>query len=137
MARFYDFRVKVYYSDTDVYGMVWHGNYIRWFEMARVELSREAGLDLRRMMDQDITLPVVEMKTEFKKSAYLDEELTIRTYVRELTPVKIIFFYEVFNGKKELLSTGETTLVALSRSGKLYRRLPEVLEKAYQPYLSP
>ncbi len=137
MARFYDFRVKVYYSDTDVYGMVWHGNYIRWFEMARVELSREAGLDLSKLIDQDITLPVVEMKTEFKKSAYLDEELTIRTYVRELTPVKIIFFYEVFNGKKELLSTGETTLVALSRSGKLYRRLPEVLEKAYHSYLSP
>ncbi len=137
MSRFFDFRVKVYYSDTDIYGMVWHGNYIRWFEMARVELSREAGLDLKQLMDQDITLPVVEMKTQFKKSAHLDDELTIRTRIKELTSVKIIFAYEVFNPKMELLSTAETTLVTLSRSGKLYRRLPEILENAYRKYLSP
>lgn len=136
MPRFFDYRLRVYYADTDCYGMVWHGHYLRWFEAARVELSREANLDLGNLIGEDITLPVVELKTEFKRSAYLDDELTIRTRIKALTPLKIIFGYEVYNQKDELLATGETTLVALTRSGKLYRRLPEVLVKAYGPYLS-
>lgn len=135
MGRFFDFKVTVYYSDTDSYGVAWHGSYIRWFEMARVELLRSEGVDAKKFSQADITLPVVEMDSQFKKSAFLDESLTIRTYIREMTALKIIFYYEVLNSENIVIATGGTTLVAVNKEGKLYRRLPEALQAACRPYL--
>ena len=53
------FEQKVYYSDTDSYGVVWHGSYLRWLEMGRVELCNEMGLNINELHAQDIALPVV------------------------------------------------------------------------------
>ena len=56
------FEQKVYYSDTDSYGVVWHGAYLRWLEMGRVELCEMMGHNLNDLVKQDIALPVATVK---------------------------------------------------------------------------
>ena len=70
-----EFTQKVYYSDTDAYGVVWHGSYLRWMEMGRINLCEEAGYSLSKLYDEDITLPVVEINIRYKFPAKLEDYL--------------------------------------------------------------
>ena len=58
--------IRVLYSDTDSYGVVWHGAYTKWFEAARVELVEMLGLDLETLEKNKILFPVVEMNIRYK-----------------------------------------------------------------------
>ena len=60
------FATKVYYSDTDAYGVVWHGSYLRWLEMGRVMLCEQAGYKLSQLEKEDIVLPVAEINLKYK-----------------------------------------------------------------------
>ena len=60
------FKQKVYYSDTDAYGVVWHGSYLRWLEMGRVMMIEQAGHKISKLADEDIVLPVVELNIKYK-----------------------------------------------------------------------
>ena len=62
------FEQKVYYADTDSYGVVWHGSYLRWMEKGRVDLCETLGLDLTELVKGDIALPVTNMNVKFKAS---------------------------------------------------------------------
>ena len=63
------FEQKVYYSDTDAYGVVWHGSYLRWLEMGRVEYCEDLGLNLIELEKQDIVMPVTNMNIRYKANA--------------------------------------------------------------------
>ena len=67
---------KVYYSDTDAYGVVWHGSYLRWLEMGRIEFGETMGLNLPEQQAQDIVLPVVNLNIRYKASARLNDEVS-------------------------------------------------------------
>ena len=54
----HEFEQKVFYSDTDAYGVVWHGSYLRWMEIGRVELCEKVGYSLTKLFEDDVTLPV-------------------------------------------------------------------------------
>ena len=70
----HEFKQKVFYSDTDAYGVVWHGSYLRWLEMGRIELCEKAGYSLTKLYDANITLPVVDLNVRYKSPAKLEEE---------------------------------------------------------------
>ena len=72
---------KVYYADTDAYGVVWHGAYLRWLEAARVELCEDMGLNLIDLKNNDIALPVVNLNVRYKASAKLNDNLIIETFI--------------------------------------------------------
>ena len=122
---------KVYYGDTDAYGVVWHGTYLRWMEKARVEFCRELGLDLKEMMNNDIITPVTNINLRYKSSAKLDDTIVIETYVTKLTPLTIVFSQTIKS--KETQKTfiqAEVEVVAVNSEGKIYRRLPDILKQA-------
>ena len=75
----HEFEQKVFYSDTDAYGVVWHGSYLRWMEMGRIELCEKAGYSLTKLFEGDITLPVAEINIRYKSPAKLEENLLIET----------------------------------------------------------
>ena len=72
---------KVFYSDTDAYGVVWHGSYLRWLEMGRVEWCEMCGHNLIELVNMDIVLPVVNLNVRYKASAKLNDELVIETSI--------------------------------------------------------
>ena len=104
---------------------VHHSNYAKYFEIARIEWLREAGISYKEMEEQGIMLPVVNLLTEFKKPAKYDDVLTIITAIKQIPTAKIIFTYEIHNQNDELLTTGESTLVFVDMKKNRPMKCPE------------
>lgn len=127
------FETKVYYSDTDAYGVVWHGAYLRWLEKGRVDLCDALGLDLVTLKKSDILLPVTNMNVRYKASAKLNDTVIIETWIEKYNSLSVTF--------KQLIKSKETEkvfiealfdVVAINEAGKLYRRLPEEIVQAFK-----
>lgn len=122
--------VKVRYSETDQMGVVHHGNYAQYLELARIEWLEELGFSYKNMEENGVMLPVYEMHFRFLKPAVFDDELHIKTCLKKLPNVKIEFDYQIFNKKEELLTTASTILVFMDAKNKRPIRCPEyILEK--------
>ncbi|PKB17583.1 thioesterase family protein [Flavobacterium sp. 5] len=112
-------QVRVRYSETDQMGVVYHGNYIPYFEIGRVEWLRNKGVSYKKMEESGIGLPIVNMNINYKKSAVYDELLTVHTVFKSQTSVKIEFDCAIYNEAKELLTTAQFLLVFVSlKTGK-------------------
>jgi acyl-CoA thioester hydrolase len=107
-------QVRVRYSETDQMGVVYHGNYIPYFEIGRVEWLRNKGVSYKKMEESGIGLPIVNMNINYKKSAVYDELLTVHTVFKSQTSVKIEFDCAIYNEAKELLTTAQFLLVFVS-----------------------
>lgn len=127
------FKQKVFYSDTDAYGVVWHGSYLRWLEMGRVYLAEKTGYTLIELEKQDIVLPVAEINVKYKNSAKLNETIVIKTKVQEYSRCSMTFHQEIVNeqeNKTYIIAT--VKVVAIHKDGTLYRSLPEQVMKLVQ-----
>lgn len=107
----HEISVRVRYAETDQMAVVYHGNYAQYFEMGRVEWLRNMGVSYKWMEDNGIMLPVVSLTMNYKKPARYDDLLTIKTIFKSQTSVKIEFDYEIYNDKRELLTTSYSMLV--------------------------
>ncbi|MFB2117570.1 acyl-CoA thioesterase [Parapedobacter sp. 2B3] len=103
--------VRIRYAETDQMGYVYYGNYATFYEVGRVELFRSLGFSYKALEDSGVMMPVLELHSRFLKPSRYDEEITVRTHLKEKPGVKIRFDYELFNQHGELLNTGSTTLV--------------------------
>ncbi|MFV7234653.1 acyl-CoA thioesterase [Flavobacterium sp. ZB4R12] len=106
--------VRVRYSETDQMGVVYHGNYVPYFEIGRVEWLRNKGISYKRMEESGIALPIVSMNINYKKSARYDELLTVHTTFKSQSSVKIEFDCVIYNESDELLTTAQFILVFVS-----------------------
>lgn len=130
------FEQKVFYSDTDAYGVVWHGAYLRWLEMGRVGLCEMMGHNLIDLKNQDIVLPVVNLNVKYKMSAKLEDQMIIETEISEFNGFTVTF--KQYIKSKESLKTyieADIVVVAIHNDGKLYRRMPEVLAETFNKEL--
>ena len=109
----HEIQVRVRYSETDQMGVVYHGNYVPYFEMGRVEWLRNKGVSYKSMEERGIALPIVSMNINYKKSARYDDLLTVKTTFKSQTSVKIEFDCEIRNEENELLTTAHFILVFL------------------------
>lgn len=127
------FEQKVYYSDTDAYGVVWHGSYLRWLEMGRVELCGLMGYNLIELEKQNIVLPVVNINVRYKSSAKLNDELIIETSIQKFNSLSVTFEQKIL-GKcnNKLYIEAIVDVVAIDNNGKLYRKMPEILTEAFK-----
>ncbi len=101
-------QVTVRYAETDMMGIVYHGNYLPWFEVARTQLLREQGFPYRQLEADGYRIPVLEVAAKFIRPATYDDSLTIVATIREQPLLRIRLEYEVFRGE-ELLATGHST----------------------------
>lgn len=104
-------QIRVYYQDTDQMGVVYYGNYARYYEIGRTEMIRQMGFTYKEIEDQKIVLPARSLNINYIKSAYYDDLLTIRTIVDTLPKVKFPIKTEIYNQHGELINKGETVLV--------------------------
>ena len=107
-------KIRVYYQDTDKMGVVYYGNYARYYEIGRTEMIRDLGYSYRQMEEEGIMLPARSLKINYFKSAYYDDLLTVRTIVDTIPKVKFPIKTEIYNEKGELINSGETVLVFYS-----------------------
>lgn len=123
----YKTELRVRYAETDQMGVVYHGNYAQYFEVARVEWLRNFGVSYKQMEDEGLILPVVSLHVEFKKPALYDDHLIIETRLLKLPSAKIEFEYKITNQNDELLTTGHTVLVFMDKEKNRPTRCPKYL----------
>lgn len=127
------FEQKVYYSDTDAYGVVWHGSYLRWLEMGRVELCEILGYNLIELQAQNITLPVVNLNVRYKSSAKLNDEMIIETSIKTFNSLSVVFEQKILNKDTgKIFVEALVDVVAIDNNGKLYRKMPQILIDAFK-----
>ena len=118
-------QVRVRYAETDQMGVVYHANYLVWFEVGRVEFIRATGLDYKTMEAEGAMIAVVEATARYKAPARYDDELVIRTTLAGYRGPVVKFRYAVLRVADELLlCEGETTHIVVGRDMKK-RELPE------------
>src|ERR1017187_5009539 len=103
-------RVRVRYAETDQMGVVYHSNYLVWFEVGRVELMRSLGFDYKRMeLDDDTYIVVADAHCRYHHPARYDELLTVRSRILEAKTRTLKFGYDIFRQEdQKLLATGHT-----------------------------
>jgi len=128
------FETKVYFSDTDNYGVVWHGTYLRWMEMGRVDFCKElTGLTLKELESKDILLPVSSINIKFKASAKLEDIVVIETEVSEYNGFTANFKQTIKSKNTDkIFISADVVIVAVHSDTKLYRRMPEPLASCFE-----
>ncbi|GAC1396198.1 MAG: thioesterase family protein [Pyrinomonadaceae bacterium] len=119
--------VRVRYAETDRMGVVYHANYLVWFEIGRTEFCRARGFDYRDMEENDNAfLVVAESYCRYKAPAYYDDELIIRTHITEIRRRSLRFGYEIIRQSNEqIIAEGETGHVVTDGNNHV-RTLPDV-----------
>lgn len=130
------FEQKVFYSDTDAYGVVWHGSYLRWLEMGRVGVCEMLGHNLIDLKEKDIVLPVVNLNVKYKMSAKLNDVVVTETEISEFNGFTVKF-KQIIRSKEtgKVCIDAEVSVVSIDNNGKLYRKMPEVLAKSFDEVL--
>jgi len=124
--EFHDATVRVRYAETDQMGVVYHANYLIWFEIGRVELMRALGFEYNRMeSEDDCYIVVAEASCRYRHPARYDELLRVRTRIAQASTRVVKYSYELLrDSDNHLLATGSTTHVICGRDGKP-KQLPE------------
>jgi len=128
----HDTTLRVRYAETDQMGVVYHANYLIWFEVGRVELMRALGIEYKRMeIEDDCHIVVADVHCRYHVSARYDEIVRVRTCIVESRNRLIKFAYEVFRDSDgQLLATGTTRHVICGSNGK-----PKLLPGKYRGIL--
>jgi acyl-CoA thioester hydrolase len=123
-----EIQIRVRYAETDRMGLLHHANYLVYFEQARTELLRTLGATYRDMEDQGFLLVITRVEVRYRKPAFYDEVLTVRTVVERTTAARIDHRYEVRRGD-DLVAEGSSTLACVDRTGRP-QALPDFLRPA-------
>jgi acyl-CoA thioester hydrolase len=132
-AAVFETRVRVRYAETDQMGVVYHANYFVWFEVGRVELLRQMGFSYREMEQNDgCCIAVVDARCRYKAPARYDDELIVRTHLRNVRESLVHFGYELVRSNDGmLLAEGETTHIVVD-SEMTVCAIPEKYMKVFQ-----
>jgi acyl-CoA thioester hydrolase len=117
-------------------GYVYYGNYGYYYEQARSEAIRWAGISYKEIEDSGTMMPITRMNIKYIRPAYYDELLTIKTTISEMPNRLILFTYQVFNEKSELINEGETQLAFIDAATKKMKSAPEVLIQKLKPFFT-
>ena len=130
-------QIRVRYAETDQMGVVYHGNYIPYFESSRAEAIRQLGYTYADMEKMGIIMPVIDVHCRYFRPAKYDDLLTVKAILKEL-PIhhKIEFHHEVYNEANELLVIGKIILYFMEATGMKRTTMPSPLLQKLQPYFN-
>jgi|TARA_B110000008_G_C16746897_1_gene474958 acyl-CoA thioester hydrolase len=125
--------VKVYYEDTDSGGVVYYANYLKYLERARTEALVSLGFSNKKIKDKFGALIIVKScNLDYKKSSFLEDELSIRSFVKSVT--KTSFFMNQFISRgNDLIVEAKVHLVFVNTQGKPIK-IPDILFQNFKPY---
>lgn len=113
-------QIEVRYAETDMMGVVYHGSYLPWLEVARTALLAAEGLPYRELEAQGYFLPVIEVNMRYHKPARYADTVAIRAAIREKPALRLRIDYELFRGAEKLAS-GHTVHVFIDKEGRPIR----------------
>ncbi len=120
--------LRVRYAETDKMGVVYHGNYIQYFEVGRVEYMREVGIVYADLENQGIGMPVVNIDIDYILPVAYDEVLTIETWVESLPTSKIVFYNRALNESGKVVCRAKVSLVFINSNFRPVKSPKAVLD---------
>ena len=126
-------KIKVYYEDTDSGGVVYYANYLKFLERARTEALFSIGFSNKKILDNFNSLIIVKScNIEYIKSARLEDELTIRSFVKSITKTSF-FMNQIITNKDETVVEAQVHLVFINKEGKPIK-IPEDIYLKFKPF---
>ena len=126
-------KLKVYYEDTDSGGVVYYANYLKFLERARTEALFSIGYSNNKIQQDFNSLIIVKTcNIEYKKPAYLEDELTIRSFVKSITKTSF-FMNQIITRNNEVIVEAQIHLVFVNKDGKP-KKIPEQIYSKFKPY---
>ena len=126
-------KLKVYYEDTDSGGVVYYANYLKFLERARTEALFSIGFSNKKIQKEfDALIIVKSCNIEYKKSAFLEDELTIRSFVKSITKTSF-FMNQIITKDEKTIVEAQVHLVFIDKNGKPIK-MPEDIYSKIQPY---
>ncbi len=134
MYKTFIHNVKIYYEDTDSGGVVYYANYLKYFERARTEALLTIGLsNLKIKAEFNCLIIVKSCNIEYKKSAYLEDNLTIKSFISSVTKTSFVMDQTIY--KDDLLIVdAKTHLVFVNKIGKP-TKIPDIVLNNFEPYI--
>lgn len=124
----FDSEIRVRFNETDPLGIVWHGNYITYFEDGREAFGRAYGISYLDIRAQGYVTPIVKSTCEHKLPLKYGDVVRIKTTFIDCFAAKMIFKYTIYNAEDAVVCTGQTTQVFLDQAGELSLTLPAFFE---------
>ena len=119
--------IEVRYSETDSMSYTHHSNYLKFYEIGRLSWFKNIGFSYKKLEEEGVGMPVIDLETKYILPIKYDEEITIKTSIKEIPSSRIIFFYEIYNQDNVLSNTAKTTLTFINLSNKRPVRTPKEL----------
>lgn len=107
--------IEVRYAETDQMGVVYHANYLVWFELGRTQIVKDLGFNYNDMEKDGFVSPVLEANISYKKAMKYGDIATIHTWIEEYSPIKTKYGYEIYNQNGELTIEGRTLHVCVKK----------------------
>ena len=127
--------IRVRYSDTDQMGYMHHSNYLRYFEIARLEWLTSLGVSYKEMEENGIWLPVVDASLQYKSPSYFDDQITVDVRLKEAPRATLSFDYELRNQDDVVVCLGATRLAFLNAKTGRPMRCPSDLYDCLSPFV--
>ena len=135
MPKNFNHKIKVYYEDTDAGGVVYYANYLKYLERARTEALIKIGLSNLKIRDNFKALIIVKScNVDYKKSAYLEDELNIKSYILSLTKTSFVMSQTIIKNKIVIVEA-KTHLVFVNEKAKPIK-IPKLVVDKFKPYIS-
>ena len=126
-------KLKIYYEDTDSGGVVYYANYLKFLERARTEALFSIGFSNNKIQEQFNSLIIVKScNIEYKKSAHLEDELTIRSFVKSITKTYFVM-NQIISKENDVIVEAQIHLVFINKEGKPVK-IPEDIYSKFKPF---
>ena len=127
------YKLKIYYEDTDSGGVVYYANYLKFLERARTEALYSIGYSNKKIKNQFQSLIIVKScNIEYRKPAYLEDELLIRSFVKSITKTSF-FMNQIITKDKDIIVEAQVHLVFINNKGKPIK-IPDEIFSKFKPY---
>lgn len=121
---------RAHYYETDQMGIIHHSNYIRWMEEARIDFFDQLGWSYKRMEEQGIISPVLEVRCQYRIMSHFDDTICIKVSVKEYRGVRLMIEYEMTDKQSgEIRAVGESRHCFLGQNGR-----PIILKKSFPAF---
>ena len=135
MPKNFNHKIKVYYEDTDAGGVVYYANYLKYFERARTEALINIGLSNLKIKDNFKVLIIVKScNIDYKKSAYLEDELNIKSHILSITKTSFVMSQTIIKNKIVIVEA-KIHLVFVNEKAKP-TKIPKLVLDKFKPYIS-
>lgn len=107
--------IQLSYADTDMMGVIYHGNYVKWIELGRTKLIEDVGYNYLSMEEAGYYAPVYNLEITYKKAIKYGDKVVVKTWVEENKNLRTIYGFTIVNGNDEICAEGTTTHIVVRK----------------------